>query len=817
MGTTNYHRMNMVEMAINNDIERVTKIKKHIGNSVFSLEQIRGYVNINSNLSVWVGRRTLLGNAKKISAVAYFDKTGYNKFRTLSGRWSEERGLLPGAKDVIEDTVIRFVKSYFTGTTVQSTPWIKEVNGEFEVDWNAIGKSVQLVIPTRRKNVKGGMFGWDEALMNPRGLSVNYGVPYLVIKPNIANSRNPADTHPVLIPMQPVKFSKRSKQYKVIKELYQHVATIESTGLLLGTEEFADIIRNYAHSEFEVDTVAGNDHARVLKLRAAHESINKYFGDLPTDVSIAVEDAVQNIIPLIFSPELKTLYFSTEEEALNYVQEHGVPHSTHTTDMVINGKLVVGVAKVKDKRDLWTVQYSTDPTNRDDTSTLKVFSVREGAGPAQVALNTLAQANNTVGDSFTQLRKEKRRSVDGSIVRTFKTHSILGNFEEDSAAGKTANTEYVDYKSFNESDEALRLLGGKTFSKYSQLLDALEEAYISNGEATEKREARAMAYELVSRYQAAHITSELLDAIVGDASFDANDNHNIGGQSLRQPLQLHTSEKSGIHDLGEKLTDNNRKYLNTLIRTNFERVANTAVYFKTDKVETTVTAKPMHTTVGELLNSMPSFDPMVDEVTKLLKSLPIKDVRVSYAPGGLMRPDGTIDSNSFVTGYGPDGVIYITITRSPEQISKDRELYTIFLHEVLHSLTLPALQKGQVDARKKIDSKEAQFYKRLVAVKRRFDKAITSKINPETGARYKTSDVYAETSSKLDVFEFVANLSNPKFITLAKSIALVPKATKSKSVFRELLESIANFLRSKYNHQSLYKTQKRLSLHRVVF
>lgn len=412
-------------------------------------------------------------------------------------------------------------------------------------------------------------------------------------------------------------------------------------------------------------------------------------------------------------------------------------------------------------------------------------------------MNTLAQANNTVGDSFTQLRKEGKRPVDGSIIRTFKTHSILGNFEEDAQDGKTKNTEYIDYKSLNESDEMERLLGTTRYSKYSQLLDALEQAYIDKGEADDKREGRALAYEFVSRYQAAHITSDLLAAIVGDASFDSNDNHNINGQSLRQPLQLHTAEKSGINDLGNKLTESNRQYLNTIIRSNFERVSNTSVSFRTKKGEVKATPrKPINTTVGELLNSMPPFDETIQSVVELLRALPVNDIRVSYAPGGIQLEDGTIAQNYFVAGRNPDGSYSVTITNHPDEIAKSRVNYSIFLHEVLHALTIPALRQGQVDAKKKINSKEAEFYKRLVAVKRRFDSAVRSKINPETGARYKTSEVYQKTPSKLDVLEFIANLSNPKFIELAKSIPLLPKATKTKSVFRELLETIANFIRS---------------------
>lgn len=91
-----------------------------------------------------------------------------------------------------------------------------------------------------------------------------------------------------------------------------------------------------------------------------------------------------------------------------------------------------------------------------------------------------------------------------------------------------------------------------------------------------------------------------------------------------------------------------------------------------------------------------------------------------------------------------------------------------------------------------MDTPEAKFYNRISALKKRFDSAIRSKINPATGQRYKTSEVYAKTMSKLDVFEFMANLSEPTFIKLAKEILVIPKGGK-KSILKEILEAIAEF------------------------
>lgn len=108
------------------------------------------------------------------------------------------------------------------------------------------------------------------------------------------------------------------------------------------------------------------------------------------------------------------------------------------------------------------------------------------------------------------------------------------------------------------------------------MLDALEVGYTRDG--LSRADARSKGYELISRYQAEHITSELLDLISGDSSFDETDRHNINGTSLRTPLRLHTSNSTGIHDLGNRLEDSSvRNILSSMIRTNFDEVVQTNV------------------------------------------------------------------------------------------------------------------------------------------------------------------------------------------------------------------------------------------------
>lgn len=215
------------------------------------------------------------------------------------------------------------------------------------------------------------------------------------------------------------------------------------------------------------------------------------------------------------------------------------------------------------------------------------------------------------------------------------------------------------------------------------------------------------------------------------------------------------------------------------------------------------------TNVAEFFKLLSPFnDDLLDNLVEVVKKLPINNVEVTYSPNGIpVYENGNLifKQNVFATGVDNNGQTIIQTTIDLKNILKDRDLSLKFLHEILHSLTIPTLTKGQSDARRKINSAEAQFYKTLVTIKRRFDNAIKSKINPETSQRYRTSEVYEKTPSKLDVFEFVANLSNPKFIKLAKEINVLPKATKSKSIFRELLEAIVKYL-SKFlgNNPNVY-------------
>lgn len=289
-----------------------------------------GYTPISNIDSISLGKLKILG---------------YTKFGTKSSSFTDARELLPGAKDVFDDTIIRFVQSYFKGNVKQSTPWVSFENDQYTVNWKAIGNDVKLVIPTR-KDVKDGRFGWDSKTMNRRGLSVKYGVPYLLVKPNILNSPTPESILPILIPMQPTRLHK--SEVNLIRILYDNVKIIEElTGVILGTKEFADTIREYVKDNFKIS----DDNTEML-LKSDIIPIEEYF-ELPKDAeTIIIESAVQQIARLIFKPELKTLYFKTEEEALTYIEDNGTQHDVHTSDSVINGKLIVGVAKTKDKRNL---------------------------------------------------------------------------------------------------------------------------------------------------------------------------------------------------------------------------------------------------------------------------------------------------------------------------------------------------------------------------------------------------------------------------------------------------------------------------------
>lgn len=752
----------------------------------------------------------------------------YNRFKTLT-RGSQDytsrpSQYLPGAKDSVEDAIIRFYISYYgptaNGTVVSQTSdpkkrWVKvlqDADGKvtYEVNWKAIGDKVQMIIPTRGTKKDPEAFGWDPAIHNPRGLSVIYGVPYLVVWPEVENQKRASK--PLLIKFQPQKFNKNSHYYTAIREMYDQVRVIESvTGLALGSEEFAALVRDYARENFRIEKAESQLHEGTFKYNLVLGDnlvpMNEY-----TDTEDAIElnklrKALNTIVPLIFGTKEQTKYFYSEEEATDYMEKNGTPFE-NTVYRVIDGKLIVKAAPTKDDRNLWTLQVSTDPQDREGSTTAyRSIDMVEGEGPAQVALNSLAQANNTVGMEQYQLRETIKARQDRRTFKILRAPSIL------------ISDAYTDYDAFFADEFVQELLGSDAYNgrykTYGALVSALATALEDGGHETADTSRKA-AVDMLDNFTTQPITSEYLDMIVGDNAFDREGEHQLGDTYLRMPLRLHTLNNTGVNDFGKNLSDPAaRQALSQITRHNFDSFSRTFVLFNIPTDEPTPRKpkkkvkkpekKPVVTPLGDLLKKIKKTgNAEQDSLADLLRKLPIQDTPVYYNPKGVpvsvpVTPDNPEGikymTNVFGSGFDHDTQQWVIVGDASFHNMNDTPGRVVeLMHEALHIATQPQLHKGRSDARKGLDTPEALLYTRLQSLKKRFDSAIRSKINPKTGKRYKTSDVYMKTQSKLDVFEFIANLSNPVFINLAKEVSVVPRGSK-KSVLREILEAIVDFFK----------------------
>lgn len=490
---------------------------------------------------------------------------------------NEGRELLPGTKDVVEDAIVKFYLTYYgptangavvTQTNDPSKRWVNvsNVNGVdyYTVNWDNVGEAAKMVIPTRSSKPKEGAFGWDPQLYNPAGLSIIYGVPYLVIFPSITNSKKPAK--PLLIKFQPQRFNRQSHYYQSIRSMYEAIRTIESiTDLTLGTEEFAETVRDYAHANFIVDTepsqLRNGESRHFIRAKDEITPVTDYFEGLDSEQEVKITEAMNALVLSLYGAKNATRYFKTEEEAKEYMESNGTPFE-NTVYRVIKGKLIVGVAPTADNRNLWTLQVSNDPQDRENnTSAFKEYILWEGEGPAQEALNSLAQANASVGMEQYQLRETIKAQEDRRTFKILRAPSVL------------MSEPYTDYDLLFQDEAVRELLGDDSyngrFKSYNDLLTKLADKLVQSGQATEDA-ARKQAISMVDAYTTVPVTTNFLDLIVGDNSFNSNGGHDLGDTYLRLPLRLHTLNNTGINDLGKDLkSESNRNMLNSMLRHNF--------------------------------------------------------------------------------------------------------------------------------------------------------------------------------------------------------------------------------------------------------
>ncbi len=706
-------------------------------------------------------------------AAAAITITDFTKFKTLFGSDYQFKDDLNKSDDIVEDLIIRFYLTYY-GNKVdkQEKPWVIKKGDSFKVVWENIpADAVTMVIPTKAKEKsENKKYNWRDSYHNPNGLNIFHGIPYLVVRPT--------PTHkPILIRLQPKNLAKDHPYVTTLRELLVNVKIVESeTGKLLGSSKFEDLIEQYKVDNYTIEegklTLVGKTNSLGL--------------------SEKTEVAVRNIIESIYSVKYAVKEFRTEENAQKFLDENGVKDENN---FIINGRRITGI--IKRANNSFVFSEATDINDPTAVELYREHRIETGHGEAQIALNTLARANVRIDERVIR-SKQKMGRMKTPISRA---QSIL------------SSTAYTDYIGFYSDPLVVELFTEEEIARFKdeasdpdkkegstkRMLEALTDNIVKiKGE--NPIQARDIAWQMLSFYTANPINSATLEAVVGETAFDSDNRHT----SLRTPLDINNAEKTGIHDVGDRLADKKegkviRRQLTQQLKHNFQGIQRTAIFFSSPELIELPDKKP-EVDKGKLsdvlMSIKPTNNPTYDSIINFLRkvkaeaeilyvkeAIPIKDKdgNITYIKGA-----STIVTNG-VTTVTAQGVTF-------DNINKNVNVLHLFLHESMHVISKEALFKGKSDNRKKIDSPEALLYRRMMAIKKRFDSAIRSKKDAQ-GNRLRTIDVYQRTPSKLDVDEFVANLANPDFVEYAKSISLIPSGER-KSLLREILETIVSYFRS---------------------
>lgn len=747
----------------------------------------------------------------------------YVTFRTITSPTfvSDSSSYMPGAKDVIEDAVIRFYLNYYgvgaNGAGLRETldPSKKWVSSElvdgvtrYTVNWNNIGKNIEFRIATRATPLPKGFLGKQLP-----------GVPYLIVKPKTVDkhgNETPLEKKPMVIPFQPQVFNRSHRYFQEIRAVLDATKVIEANSpLKLGTSEFADVVRRYKDANFRLQqkNVATKTNRPIYEMVLAEEiTPASAFPEFANSTNLEeIDAALQVLVNKLFAPELRIKTFATREDAERFIEEsEGSIPKDNPEHKNINGQRVIDIKETKAGKFMLVTSKDVEGT---DTGIYKEHAIREGHGSAQVAYNSLAQANNVLnyGDgSFQFIRKVLKdySEEETKRINIVKAESIL-----------EAGVRYTDYQSFYENKIVQEILGENAYNSSSRKFDELVDLLTAGIDTlSDERKAelgvdnsKEYARRFISLYTTKRVTSERLELLVGDAFYDENGDHIAPQQQLRTPLQMHTLQKGGINDLGANLSDpDSRATLSTKVRHNFVGFTTTAVEFGLldEVVDVAPPITPEFKKTGELLKTIiPSDDTDLNTIVDLLRSIDKKftDVDIVHYPNGIpvAQPDGSIkyekgtkNKGAYAVMQRADGTWVLATTIKFDNINSDRSQLIGFLHEMLHLISRPAIEQGMRDYKAKIDTPEARLYNQMRSIKKRFDSAIRSKRGPD-GKKLTTRDVYAPTASKLDIFEFVANLSNPRFIQLAKEIQLLPQTRgPKKSVMRLVLEAILDFFKA---------------------
>lgn len=726
---------------------------------------------------------------------------GTERFRTNFGvTYETDDTLASKGLDVVEDVIMKFyntfygidedgVKRYpgevYTSNGLDlSKDWVK--NGK--PNWEVLRDKVQLRIMTKKEASKAGL---DNYML---------GLPYVVIsEARQQGSDVQSVPKPYYIQLQPKGLDKDSAYLQPIRELRDSIKLVESIlgdKFALGTEALSNAIDQFARANFTLDVstdkLSSGNAVRSIKPNQQITPASKFLGvSLPQAESEAIDEAFKKIVGLTYGIKKKLIVFDSKKEAKEYLKNNSQKNDDGTWTLTSQDiskdtglPMTFTIVDIAEHGKKFVFMYASSLENKDKAQRFQDYAIRRGEGAAQHKLNALAMANKSVGEI--PFRIQSTTTKKGRIIKLTRSKSIFSTKESLDVPGFLSDPRVIDSGWSNDMYDPK---AGTTMT--TQAIATLQTKYGFDE-----------AVKIVRQYTSSVMTSDVLDAIVDESQF-VNNQH----VALRTPLHLHTFDWSGINDIGTQeskagysLDDKaKRKSLTSNLSSNFTSMTRTQIRLSSEvsvnkptEIKKKANKSANSVKVTELLETMPiSNAPQLERIKELLNKIEfLKDTDVYFQDFvinegkriSLVQQNTRLSVTHTSSQYSTGVAILTSIAK--EDIDKgSKAVVETLYHEMLHAATQAALAFGEQSP----ESKEGLFYQRLSELQKIFNAELKKR-----GIEQK--DIYGTTISELNVHEFVANMSNPKFVKLAKDIKL-----GKQSLLNKIIEAIVNFFGGETN------------------
>lgn len=695
--------------------------------------------------------------------------------------------------DVIENAIIKFYNSFFGVTESGHIIRTKEYSERGpDADWVVDGR---VNWDALKGKISIGIFGHKSTNSLPIELAKGrVGVPYLIIKnPAQANAKDEVSAKTMYIRLEPKRFSKNSKYYLPLFKFYRLIQALEdSSPYKLGTFELYDAIHKYALDNFESlgEQVDGLNYS--IKKKESSRPINEYFQGMSNPEEFT--QIVDELVRLSYGVRNRIKYFTSEEECKSLV---GTEYNGHKITDYKNLR--------EDGQFLGQLYFKADPTTEIE-NIYREDVVTYSEGPAQTAYNAIARANEKVGN--TRIRIEQRDSSRPEI-KFSRAKSLFGTFEKDGSPAKDA----IDWSAFYDDlaiqgvdlDESNFQHKGGAQHLINHLIKHYAGKVLVTAAGPITITDEGSVRDIIDNYKTNMVNSGNLAAIVDPVMFDESGSYTTQfkdqGFLLREPLHMSTINTLGNHGKAASnkgMTEEARKSLNSMLSHSFVGMNKTRVVLNISGEQQV--EKPKYETVGQILDelSKKNFAGYISNLITLFStSSKIKNIKFKIAESKENKVELLEDGTPVVT-YSSKVI---------DNILDNPQAASIFLHELTHVATMTSLYRVKY----KIDPTEEdiKLYKALSGIQLRFNAYINFKLkkqNPgflwrilgnegspteEQVKSITSKDFYTSSPSKKNVVEFIANLSNEKFYSLASSISIGDKFI---TVLQEILDAILDFL-----------------------